>query len=473
MSGGGRVVADKGASGGRARAFYGNGSASRRLVVPAGTSANTVLVSARGSSCSGAPRMVLSVDGRPVASRLVWARRWTSYRTIARVPDGTRTLKIAFTNDRRTSRCDRNLFVDKVSLARTQDAVVRRNISELQGFTSWLDRENARGYVGEVGWSNDLQRDFGDAGRWNAVAEEWYRRADAANLWVTAWGVDERQRWGGFWLSTYTSAGDGSVRPISEPQAQATVLEAHPTTGSYKRGVNVSGAEGTTEGFSNRRPGVYGQDYWYASQGTFDYLAGRGLKVVRLPFRWERIQPSLGGSLDPTELARLKDCVERANRAGLKVILDVHNYGGYRLYDPAAGSGVERKIGSAYVKQADLADLWGRLSVQFKSDDRVLAYGLMNEPSNMPSAASGKAPAQSWEDASQVALDAIRANGDGKLVMVPGYQYSGVWAWTTNHPDKWIADSANNHMYEAHQYFDGNRSGYYRDPYSVELKNQG
>jgi hypothetical protein len=416
--------------------------------------------------------MVLSVDGKQVMSRSVYSRQLGRYGAGVQVADGVHSLKIAFTNDRKKSRCDRNLIVDEVIFSKTQDAIMRRNISELQGFTSWLDRENARGYVGEVGWSNDLQRNFGDAGRWNAVAEEWYRNADAANLWVTAWGVDERQRWGGFWLSAYTSVGDGSVKPISKPQAQASVLEAHPTTDSYKRGVNVSGAEGTAEGFSNRRPGVYGQDYWYASQETFDYLASRGTKVVRLPFRWERIQPSLGGSLDPTELARLQDCVRRADSAGLQVILDVHNYGGYRLYDPAVGNGVERKIGSGYVKQADLADLWSRLSAEFKGNSAVLAYDLMNEPSNMSPSASGKAPAQVWEDASQVAVDAIRANGDGKLIMVPGYQYSGVWAWTTNHPDKWITDSANNHMYEAHQYFDGNRSGYYRDPYSVEVKNQ-
>lgn len=473
MTGAGKVVADKGASGDKARIFYRNGAVSKQIVVPSGASANTVLVRARGEACSGAPRMIVSLDGRRVMSRLVYARKWTQYSAGVRLAEGSHDLKVAFTNDAMKPRCDRNLVVDKLSFVEAQDAVVRRNISELEGFTGWLERENARGYVGEVGWSNDLQRGFGDAARWNAVAEKWYRKADAANLWVTVWGVDERQRWGGFWLSAYTSAGDGSVRPISKPQAQASVLEAHPTTDSYKRGVNVSGAEGTAEGFSNRRPGVYGQDYWYASQETFDYLASRGIKVVRLPFRWERVQPALGGPLDSTELARLKECVRRAESSGIRVVLDVHNYGGYKLHDPATGVGLERKIGSGYVNQADLADFWDRLSAEFKDDGAVLAYGLMNEPSNMPSSSSGKAPARVWEEASQAAVDAIRGNDDGKLVMVPGYQYSGMWAWTTNHPDKWITDSANNHMYEAHQYFDGNRSGYYRDPYSVEVKNQG
>ena len=56
------------------------------------------------------------------------------------------------------------------------------------------------------------QRDFGDEARWNALGEQWYRWADAANLWVTAWCVDEHQLWGGFWLSVYVSVGDGTTR---------------------------------------------------------------------------------------------------------------------------------------------------------------------------------------------------------------------------------------------------------------------
>lgn len=476
MSKAGKVFADKAASRDRGRAFFNGGTALKNFH----GSIARVAVRARGDLCKGAPRMVVKVDGRQVMSRLVKSKKWKSYETTFSAADRAHRATITFTNNSRKAKsCDRNLYADKLDLTRvaptqdapTQDAVVDRNLSELQGFVDWLDRENARGYIGEVGWSNSIQRGFGDAGRWNVVAEEWYKKADVANLWVTAWGVDERQRWGGFWLSTYTSVGDGSVKPISVPQSQASILEAHPTTPGYQRGINVSGAEGTEVGFSNRNPGVYGEDYWYGSQETFDYLRSRGITTVRLPFRWERIQPTLGGKLDPTELARLKECVRRAGNADLKVVLDVHNYGGYRLYDPQTNSGVERKLGSSYIGQADLADLWAKLSVEFKDDADVLAYDLMNEPNGMPSG-SNKTAAQVWEDASQASLDAVRANGDGKLVMVPGYQYSGVWAWSTNHPHKWINDSANNHMYTAHQYFDGNRSGYYRDPYTTELVNQ-
>lgn len=82
------------------------------------------------------------------------------------------------------------------------------------------------------------------------------------------------------------------------PQSQAPVLEAHPSTAACRRGVNVGGGEpinGST--FSNTDPGAYDQDYWYASQATFDYLHTRAGPIVRLPFRWERLQPTPGGYL--------------------------------------------------------------------------------------------------------------------------------------------------------------------------------
>ncbi len=56
----------------------------------------------------------------------------------------------------------------------------------------------------------------------------------------------------------------------------------------------------------------------------------KGLKVVRLPFRWERLQPSLMGPLDALELKRLDKVVGLARDRQLKILLDVHNYARYR-----------------------------------------------------------------------------------------------------------------------------------------------
>lgn len=337
-----------------------------------------------------------------------------------------------------------------------------REYDNLKVFTDWLDREGVRGYVGEVNWPNDQQRGFGDQAQWNVLGEKWYQWADASRLWVTMWCVDEWQRWGGFWLTTYVSVGDGQTRPVSRPLAQAPVYEAHRTTAEYRRGINVSGAERWEDGSnSNSKPGPYGVDYWYPSQETMDYLASRGTKVIRLPFRWERIQPTLGGALNALELTRLKDCVARAANAGLRVILDVHNYAEYWVEDPAGP--VALKLGSSRLPTSYFRDLWRRLSNAFKGNRAVIAYDLMNEPVNMP-AAGYASPQKAWESYSQDALTAIRNNRDNKLIMVPGYHWSMARLWDHYHPKKWINDPANNYMYEAHHYFDEG-SGYYRRSY--------
>ena len=52
--------------------------------------------------------------------------------------------------------------------------------------------------------------------------------------------------------------------------------------------------------------------------------------------------------------------------------------------------------------------------------------------------------------------------------MVAGYNWSGMRGWTTTHPSAWITDSAKNFRYEAHQYWDADRSGVYGS-YDAEL----
>ena len=348
----------------------------------------------------------------------------------------------------------------------TCDALCTRVRSELKVFTDWLAANGAKGYIGEAGWPGTS-----DSALWNALADAWYRDADAANLWVTSWATGE---WwpNSYALNTYVnSVSEGSA--IDTPMPPAAVVEGHPTATGFLRGVNLNGGEFSapvwsvnTSTFSNVNPGTYNSHYHYDSQGTFSYLASRGVKVVRLPFRWERIQPSLGGGLNSTELQRLIDAVSRAKAAGIQVIPTVFNYGGYMLHDGTQG--VRRTIGSAYVTDNHFSDLWGRLSRALKGNTGVAGYGLMNEPAAM-SPASGLTAAQTWERASQAAVTAIRGNGDNNVILVPGYNWSGAARWSTFHPRNWISDPANNFRYEAHHYWDRDNSGKYANSYAAEV----
>ena len=70
------------------------------------------------------------------------------------------------------------------------DALHVRVRAELKAFTDWLAANDAKGYIGEVGWPNDVN---GDGARWNALASAWFRDADAAALWVTAFDAHQRR----------------------------------------------------------------------------------------------------------------------------------------------------------------------------------------------------------------------------------------------------------------------------------------
>jgi endoglucanase len=98
-------------------------------------------------------------------------------------------------------------------------------------------------------------------------------------------------------------------------------------------GVTLSGPEfGTHQpGFSNRKPGLFDRDYTYNSERTTAYFYERGLRRLRIPVRWERLQPALHEGLDPAEMDRLRTAVGWVRKAGGEVVLDVHNYGRYCL----------------------------------------------------------------------------------------------------------------------------------------------
>ncbi len=233
-------------------------------------------------------------------------------------------------------------------------------------------------------------------------------------------------------------------------------------------GVSLAGPEfGMLERhLSNLSPGVHGVDYVYNSPATSRRVAQSGFQLVRLPFRWERIQPRLGHSLDPAELQRLESAVDSAAEQGLKVILDLHNYCRYRI---GTSQGVVVAVvdepinGKALVRREHLADLWRRLALNFRGHPGVLAYGIMNEPHDMGGS--------SWKQISQMAVDAVRSVDTQTWVCVAGDEWSHAERFEeVNGPRAWIRDPSGRTVYEAHCYFDFDRSGRYRLSYDDELR---
>jgi hypothetical protein len=338
------------------------------------------------------------------------------------------------------------------------DALQTVALNDLTSWTNWLKVNKAQGYVGEVGWPSDDPR-------WSALANRFYNQARSSNIAVSTWVTGE---WAlRMQLTNYKWVRDATFVPT----ASATVMERHTGPATNPNGVNVTGPEmgapavDATSAFSNKNVGTLERTYHYDAPTTFTYLASRHVGLVRIPFRWERIQRMPYAALDSAELGRLRKLVSSAAAAGLHVVLDMHNYGGYYLHD--GKTGVRRAIGSPELPMKAFADVWTKLATAFAGDANVTAFDLMNEPTRMP-ALNGQRAAKTWETASQLAVNAIRATGDRRRIMVAGYDWSGMRYWTRNHPKSWIVDPARNFRYEAHQYWDANSSGVYRS-YDVEL----
>ncbi|PTQ12339.1 hypothetical protein CLG96_07345 [Sphingomonas oleivorans] len=210
-------------------------------------------------------------------------------------------------------------------------------------------------------------------------------------------------------------------------------------------GVNLSGAEFGGGG------GRHGSDYIYPSLHDLSFYHDRGIDLIRLPFRWERMQPQLGGPLDPTEVGRLKDFLANAAQLNMKVIVDLHNYGRYE--------GVT--IGSGSVTPERFADFWQKLATELRGSPALAGYDLMNEPHNMGGA-------DRWPKAAQAAVDAIRRVDGTQDIHVEGDGWSGAHSWQKYNANLRISDPANKIIYQAHQYFDKNSSGTYSGSYDNE-----
>jgi uncharacterized protein YfcZ (UPF0381/DUF406 family) len=207
-------------------------------------------------------------------------------------------------------------------------------------------------------------------------------------------------------------------------------------------GVNLSGLEWGSAG-----GGTAGSQYFIPTNDELDYYNAKGLKLIRLPFQWERVQPTLNGPLNTTYLGYIDQVVAGARARNMSVILDVHNY--CRYFGSVIGAS------GSTVTIAHFQDLWKKLAAHYVNEPTVYAYDLMNEPSDMPTTTL-------WFDIAQAAITSIRTTDNTHIIMVEG----DFWA----HADYWLdysdnlknlVDPANKIVYQAHQYFDGDGSGSY------------
>ncbi len=349
------------------------------------------------------------------------------------------------------------------------DVYQQRVKNELQPWLDWLDANGAKGFLGEFGWPNkDDSNTQNDVPEWQAVADGVYKMLIAEGVWSAQWAASQAfaNLTTYYELALYNSAGPGDPLHITLPLAlpMETAALEDPAPANY-HGCAITGMEfgmgmlpssGATQPYHNGNPGQIAIDWFPEPVESWQYIASKGIPIARVGFSWERLQPTLNGALDTASggyLEWLKGQVDNARSVGMKVVLDCHNYGRYKTStsNDAVSSGGPLgglQLGSGALPYSALSNLWVRLSDEFKNDSAVIAYGIMNEPHDLPGAAAA------WEAGAQAVLTAIRGNSDNKLIMIAGYNWSKTQGWQSQHPDGFITDPANNFRYEGHMYND-------------------
>ena len=202
-------------------------------------------------------------------------------------------------------------------------------------------------------------------------------------------------------------------------------------------GLNLSGA-----GFASQvLPGLNERNYIFPVEAYFQQWSARGVKLVRFPIIWERLQPSLGGAFDPTYAGLIDRTFLYAQNHGIKIILDLHNYMRYR----------GTVIGTGSVGYNHYQDVLTRIAQRWSSQASLYGYDIMNEPHD--------ATAQ-WPVAAQYGINGVRSVDNVRPIFIEG----NGWAEATRWP-QWndsllaLRDPANNLIFEAHTYFDGDGGG--------------
>jgi hypothetical protein len=234
---------------------------------------------------------------------------------------------------------------------------------------------------------------------------------------------------------TYSSSalgftGSGSV--VVQPAAVAT----YTVTQLY--GVNFSGGESSNRNYPTK---AY---YW-------NYYNGKSLNLIRVPFSWEGVQPTLGGPLNTTALASLDKAVSLAAADGMQAILDMHNYD---RYTTSTGTYV---IGTGTVTYADYQQVWQLLAAHFAGETGIYAYEIMSEPHDDNG---------TWvTTTAQDGVDGVRQGDTTHFIIVDSDSYAGGQAWMANNQNLNVTDPVNRIIYSAHTYWDSNDSGAYNGSY--------
>lgn len=167
---------------------------------------------------------------------------------------------------------------------------------------------------------------------------------------------------------------------------------------------------------------------------VWDYLQTKQANLVRVGFRWERVQPALYGTLDAGAMASLDAVVALAAARGQQVLLDMHNY----LYYSGT------LVGSAGVPHAAYQDVWQKLAAHYAANTTIYGYDIMNEPGGTIA---------NWNAAAQAAINGIRTSDTEHRIIVEGLNWANSQNWMSTNALLDVTDPEDKIVYSAHTYW--------------------
>ncbi len=215
-------------------------------------------------------------------------------------------------------------------------------------------------------------------------------------------------------------------------------------------GLNIGGAAFS----SGLVPGKYNTNYFFPASGYLKKWQDQGIRTIRFPILWERLQEQLNADLNEDYAQLIDKTLQQAADHGMGVILDIHNYARYR----------KQIIGTEAVPLSAYQDFLGRVAKRWKNHPGLYAYDIMNEPHGAD---------RYWPAAAQAGIDAIRAHDRKRPLLIEGNFWSSAYKWPKfNDPLLQLKDPSDNLIFSAHLYLDKHGDGQYKDPPGKDFDTQ-
>ena len=181
----------------------------------------------------------------------------------------------------------------------------------------------------------------------------------------------------------------------------------------YMAGVNLGGWISQYEGNLKRNP--EGHFDTFITEEDILQIASWGMDHIRLPFDYSLIEyDEKTGKYNEFGFIYLDRCLEWCKKAGLNLIIDLHQAPGFSFGTPDANT-----LFDDVALQDRFVDLWCSIAERYKSEGQNLMFELLNEIVE-------KTPDR-WNALAARTIKSIRRIDGDRRIVVGGIDYNSVW----------------------------------------------